>query len=167
MEDSRLEKARAYAYRLIDYRPRSEKELQSRLREKDFSQQIIDKVTSSFKEEGLIDDQRFARLWARMRSQTSPRGPSFIRMELLSKEVDKDIVEQAIKELKKDFDEEKIARELLKRRLRSVAGPDKRKIRMRLFGYLKRRGFSSEIIYKLLDEITLALPGNDEKDETY
>lgn len=152
MAELKLEKARAYAYQLIDYRPRSEKELQKRLRDKGYSEQIINRLISDFKEEGLIDDRGFARLWARSRFQTFPRSLSFIKLELLSKGVDKDIAEEVIEELKKDFSEEEIARELLKRRLRLVAGLDKSKARVRLFGYLKRRGFSSEVIYKLLNE---------------
>lgn len=153
MANSRFEKAKSYALRLIHNRPRSQEELRKRLREKGYPEQIIDRLISDFKEEGLIDDRCFARLWARTRSQTSPRGLSFIRQELLEKEVDKDIVEQTIEELKKDFNEEEVARELLKRRLRLVAGLDKQKAKIRLFGYLKRRGFSSQVIYKLLKEI--------------
>lgn len=152
MPGTNFSKAKAYAYRLIKYRPRSQGELQKRLEEKGYSDQIIDRLISDFKEEGLLDDEKFARLWARTRSQTSPRGLSFIRLELLSKGIDKDIVEETIEELKKDFNEEETARELLKKRLRLVAGLDKIKAKARLFGYLKRRGFSSEVIYKLLAE---------------
>jgi len=104
------------------------------------------------KEGGLVDDKRFAKLWARTRSQLSPRGFSLIRMELLSKGIDRDIIDHTLDELKEDFDEEEIARGLFNSRLRLVKGLDRAKAKQRLFGYLKRRGFSSNTIYKLLNE---------------
>lgn len=153
MTEQALEaRARSYADRLISYRPRSEKELSKRLKDKGYSCQIINRIINGLKEEGLIDDKKFAKLWARMRSHTSPRGPSLIKMELLSKGIDRETVEDVVENLKKDFNEEEIARELFKKRLRLVKGLDRTKAGQRLFGYLKRRGFSSEVIYKLLNE---------------
>ena len=152
MQDDALKKIRQHAYRLITYRPRSEKELSDRLKEKGYNAQAISRIISELKEEGLIDNRSFARLWSRKRLQTDGKGPVVIRMELLSKGIDKEIIADTIEELEKDFNEEDIARDLLKRKLRLVKGMDRRKARIRIFGYLKRRGFSNEIVYKLINE---------------
>jgi len=151
-QDSDLIRARNHALRLINYRPRSEKELQNRLKERGYSQEIIGIIAGEFKAKGLIDDKAFARLWVRMRSQTTPRGLSAIKRELFLKEVDGGIADEAIGELKKNFDEEAVARGLLNKRLALMKGLDKQKQKARLFGYLKRRGFSDEVVYKLLNE---------------
>jgi regulatory protein len=147
-----IQRAEAYAQRLIRYSPRSENELNRRLKEKGYTEEIIDSIINSFKNQGLIDDERFARLWARMRSQQAPRSSVFIKRELLLKGVDKDIVNRALDNAKKDFNDEAIARELFQKRLRLLKNIPKHKARQRLYSYLKRRGFPDQIIFKLLDE---------------
>jgi len=147
-----LDRAKSYAERLLSYRSRSEEELNRRLRDKGYSSQVRSRTILDLKEEGLVDDKKFAKLWARMRFQTSPRGFSLIKMELLSKGIDRDIIDHTIDELKEDFNEEEIARGLFNSRLRLVKGLDSAKAKQRLFGYLKRRGFSSNTVYKLLNE---------------
>jgi len=147
-----LNKAKAYAYRLLNYRSRSEKELRGRLKDKGYNAQVIDKLAEELKDEDLIDDKKFARLWAKMRSQGNARGLSVIKFELLSKGVDKDIVEETLSEAREAFSEEEIVRQLLNRRMRAVAGLDRQKARQRIYGYLKRRGFSTQVVLKVLDE---------------
>ena len=154
MPKSPYEKAKTYAQRLIDYRPRSENELKNRLIDKGYDTHDIDRIIGDFKAQGLIDDKKFARLWAGRRLQSSRQAPAVIRRELLLKQVDKDIVEDAISRLSQDFNEEEAAGELVDRRLKTLRGIDKNKARQRLFGYLKRRGFSSTVIYRLLGEIS-------------
>jgi regulatory protein len=149
MTDS-IQRAQIYAQRLIQYRPRSENELKSRLAEKGFTEDLIDRIVSSFKNQGLLDDRRFARLWVRMRSQQAMRSTTFIKRELFLKGVDKEIIESAIDEAKKDFNEEGMARELFQKRLRLLQNLPQHKARQRLYGYLKRRGFSTGTIMRLL-----------------
>ena len=147
------EKAKSYTYRLLGYRPRSHAEIINRLKEKGYNSQIRERLASELTAEGLIDDERFARLWLKSRLQTSGRSISFAARELIQKGIDRHIAEEAACEAGKSFDEESSARELLKRRLKAVRGLDRQKAKQRLYGFLRRRGFSSQIIYKLLDEI--------------
>lgn len=153
MADYSFEKAKSYAYRLIDYSPRSEKEFRDRLRKKGCSEDVIERIASDLKKEGLLGDKNFAKLWMKMRSQgAAGRGLSLIKMELICKGVDRDLVCETADKLKDGLDEEDTARQLLRRRRRSIEGMDRQKARARLYGYLRRRGFSSEVIWKVLDE---------------
>ena len=152
MADTILEKARSYALRLIDYRPRSCREIRSRLRQKGYGSHIIEKLVYELKQHGFLDDKEFARLWARSRSQTAGRGIALIRSELLAKSIDTQIVEDTVSALRSEYDEEDTARQIFKRRMRLLKGLDKIKAKARIYGYLRRRGFPDIIIYKLIGE---------------
>jgi len=154
-------KALSYAYRLFKYRPRSRKELQERLKLQGYNTAIIDRVIHEFEQQGLIDDKCFARLWALTRIQGKPSSLTNIKGELLLKGIDSQIIDDTLGQLKKDFNEYEIAKSLATKKLRSHTNLYKKakdKVgvgrKKRLFDYLKRRGFSFDVIYKVLDEIT-------------
>lgn len=147
-------KALSYAYRLFKYRPRSRKELQERLKLQGYNTAIIDRVIHEFEQQGLIDDKLFARLWALTRIQRKSSSLTNIKGELLLKGIDSQIIDDTLGQLKKDFNEYEIAKSLATKKLRLLTGVKKLKAKKRLFDYLKRRGFSFDVIYKVLDEIT-------------
>ena len=152
MVNSISDKAKLYAYRLLNYRPRSEQEIRYKLKEKGFAEEIIDCLVVELKSRSLIDDYDFARLWAKSRLQSSGRSFSNIKRELLIKGIAEDIIENVIARLRNDFNEYDIAKRLIEIRLRSVLGIDKDRAQHRLYSYLKRRGFSDSVIYKVINE---------------
>ncbi|MDD5166937.1 MAG: RecX family transcriptional regulator, partial [Candidatus Omnitrophica bacterium] len=58
-----LQKARAYAFLLLKYRLRSEKELGERLEGKKFDEATVKETLAFLKENDFIDDKVFARAW--------------------------------------------------------------------------------------------------------
>jgi len=68
------------------------------------------------------------------------------------KGIAEDIIEAVIARFKEDFNEYDMARQLVEARCRLVRGIGEDKARYRLYSYLKRRGFSDTVIYKVLDE---------------
>ena len=152
-DEENFDKALSYAYRLFKYRPRSRKELQERLKLQSYNTAIIDRVIHEFEQQGLIDDKLFARLWALTRIQRKSSSLTNIKGELLLKGIDSQIIDDTLGRLKKDFNEYEIAKSLATKKLRLLTGVKKLKAKKRLFDYLKRRGFSFDVIYKVLDEI--------------
>ena len=152
MENSISTKAESYAYRLLNYRPRSEQEIRDKLKKRGFAEEIIDCLVLELKNRSLIDDYNFARLWMKSRLQSSGQSFSNVRRELLRKGIADDIIEDVTAQIEKDFNEYDIAKGLIEMRLRLVQGLDRHKAQYRLYGYLKRRGFSDNIIYKVINE---------------
>ena len=83
-------KAWESALRLLNYRERSIKELEGRLREKHYSPPSIDAVIKRLLELDLLDDRKFARLWTRSRIQFKPRSAWLISRELREKGIEDD-----------------------------------------------------------------------------
>lgn len=138
-EDSeQSRRASAAAIRYLSRRPRSEAEVRSRLR-REHPPDAVDAAVSALTEQGLIDDGAFARLWAQSRVNNKPRSAWMVKRELLAKGVASHIAEDAVSEYD-DSDNAQRAAEAYARRL---ARADYDAFHRRLFGYMRRRGFSA------------------------
>ncbi|MFH0763101.1 MAG: regulatory protein RecX [Candidatus Omnitrophota bacterium] len=146
------EKARLYAFLLLKFRQRSEKELYERLKKKGFKEEIIKEVISFLKERAFIDDKSFARAWINQRLK-KPYGLKRICRELKIKGIDGEIVSGILQEVKKGYDEEGVALRLAKDKLGRSKGVEPQKAKKRIFSYLLRRGFSPEVIIECINKL--------------
>jgi regulatory protein len=152
MNDSEsFQRACATALRFLAYRPRSEGEVRTRLLGR-FPDDTVEQVMQTLADRALVDDSRFARLWADDRDSFSPRSRSAIARELLSKGIDSDLAEVATRELD---DHDSAYRAGLKHS-RRLQRDDFATFRRRLWGFLRRRGFdysvSKQVIGRLWNE---------------
>lgn len=156
LESTRINKAKDYAYRLLNYRPRGEKELADRLKRKKFEPEIIAPVVAFLREVNYLNDAEFARFWVNSRISGKPMGPARIRYELKNKGVAEEIIDAALNSLKEKYDEYEAARGLAISRIKVLGksiGGDKKRMRQRLYGYLNRRGFSFDVISDVVEGI--------------
>jgi len=144
-----LQKAKNYAFLLLKFRPRSEKEIYQRLKRKKFDTRIIEETLSFLKDKGFIDDNYFAKAWIESRIK-KPLGIRRLRQELSIKGIDKEIIDNQINEIRKNYSEEQIVQKLFKDRLKKIKGIDPQKAKKRVYAYLLRRGFSPDIILDTL-----------------
>ncbi len=147
--EERLRKAQQVVYRLLKFRLRSSKELQSKLSEKKFSSSIIKQTIQHFKDLQLINDHTFAQQWISSRLK-KPFGVNRIRLELKDKGISPDIIEEALKESTDMYEELAIVTELARYRASKYKNDDPQKIKQRVYGYLLRRGFSTNSIIKAI-----------------
>ena len=146
-----LLKAREYAFLLLKFRLRSEKELYQRLKQKKFSEEVIRDTIEFLKEKKFLDDGLFAKGWINSRIK-KPYGLRRIVQELKLKGIDKEIIEEKLGEAKKNYQEEEVVEELIEERLNKLKNIEPQTARKRVYGYLARRGFSPEII---IDKINI------------
>jgi regulatory protein len=131
------------ALRLLKIRPRSVLEIQQRLARKKFPKNEIDKTITLLKREGLLDDKRFAELWVESRDNTKLIGERLLRLELKRFGVSEDLIEKSLESAKSDL--EKID-QILQSKVKNPKDLQNQKIKLKLFGFLSRRGFGySEI----------------------
>jgi len=145
--------ARNTVYRLLKFRIRSEKEIKDKLKAKNVADELIDETVVYFKELGLIDDRRFAREWISSRL-LKPFGIKRIRHELEIKGIDCDILEEELKKAFQDDREEEIVFQLARNQAERYKGIDPLKAKQRLFSYLSRRGFNTDVIYKTIRQLS-------------
>lgn len=148
-----IDRARQYGYLLLRYRPRSVKEFYQRLIKKGFADETANKVIEEFKRRGLLDDKKFAEVWVSERISLKPAGKSLIKRELKIKGINSELIDRALEGAKPFYDEQKIAKELAEKRFRILGKLEKQKKKRRVYAYLARRGFSSDAIWKAINEI--------------
>ena len=132
--------------RFFSFRDRTEKEAREKLKEKGIDEKTTEEAMLWLKEEGLLNDSRFARQWVEGRKERYGR----IRLlrELLKKGVEGETARQAVNLLSEE-EELNSALEIGRRRLASISPEDPHR-REKLASFLLRRGFTWEIVEKAL-----------------
>ncbi len=147
-------RAKSAAFRYLAYRARTEGEVRRKLSGKGFEEGVIDEVVERLYTLGYLDDEAYARAYVRARFAGRGYGPQRIRAELLRRGVRRDYADAALAELLAEDDvAEQARRHAAKRWPRLASEPDPRKRRKKLTDYLVRRGFSFDVVRRVVDEL--------------
>ncbi|MDA1189477.1 MAG: regulatory protein RecX [Chloroflexi bacterium] len=138
-----VQKARAYALRLLALQPRSATEVKQRLVRR-FDSELADEIVARLTQQGLLDDAGFAVWWRDYRQRTKPRSTTMLRRELSAKGVGDADIASALNVQNPD-DEKEIAVQIAKTFARRLANKDFDIFRRKVWSHLRRRGFSSSI----------------------
>lgn len=137
------------AFRYLGYRPRSEAEIKLRLKWRGFDGETIEAVVNKLKEQSLVDDIAFAQFWKENRESFSPRSQRLTAMELRQKGVGGDIIAPVVAEI----DDDESAYRSAQAKVRRWPLADYESFRRRLGEYLRRRGFSYEVINHTVERV--------------
>nr|WP_308297340.1 recombination regulator RecX [Streptomyces sp. UNOB3_S3] len=143
------EQARAICLRLLTGSPRTRKQLADALAKRGIPAEAAEEVLSRFVDVGLIDDAAFAGAWVESRHHGRGLARRALARELRTKGVDSAIVDEAVGQLDAE-QEERTARELVQRKLRSTRGLDREKRLRRLAGMLARKGYSEGLALRVV-----------------
>ncbi len=150
MKRSRRLSAEAYAWRLLRVRPRSRQELATRLRQRGYDPEEIDRVLQNLEAAGLLNQEEYLeswilgqirKLWSHQRIARELERQGFTEAEytpLLNLLYNEDQVYQRLLERAR-----RIARE----------APNTEALKRRLWGFLARRGHPPEVFYRLLHDL--------------
>ncbi|MBI4429593.1 MAG: RecX family transcriptional regulator [Ignavibacteriales bacterium] len=145
------------ALNYISYRPRSSGEVMVRLNQKGFPLGVAQRVVQHFQSVSLINDLEFARMFVRDRLRAKLLGRALLKQQLLAKGMSRQIIDNVLSEYVSDESQQKAATDLANKRLklakRSFARLEPLKRKRRLFEFLLRRGFSSDVANKTVRRI--------------
>jgi regulatory protein len=149
-ETESLHSAKSTALRFLSTRPRSEREIRSKLRQKEFSDDEINATVDDLQGAGLLNDREFARLFVRNALTLRPVGKAALKRKLLLLGVNKTIVDEEVENELRGTDQEALATTLARQFVKKARALRKNepidKLRNRLAGFLGRRGFSWDVI---------------------
>ncbi len=132
-------------------RARTRHQLAEKLAQKNVPDELATRLLDRFEEVGLVDDAAFAREWVQQRSAGRGLARRALAHELRSKGIDDETAGAALDQVDSD-DELELARELVRRKLGSVAGLDPDRATRRLVGMLARKGHSPGVAYAVVKE---------------
>jgi len=147
-----LRQAKAYAFLLLKFRLRSRNELYNRLKKKKFPEIIINQALSFLEERNFINDRDFAARWAQQRL-SRPFGIRRIKQELRLKGIEDKIINSLLADIKDKYCEEELVRKITKEKLDKLKDVEPLKAKRRVYAYLLRRGFSSDIVMDSLRQL--------------
>ena len=107
-------------------------------------------MVQSLKEKKLLDDYAFSKFWIENRLQFKPMARRNLFQELLAKGVDEKLIQDILQETVPQ-DEKTLAARLLAARFKQGTPKDPQEVKRR-YGFLRRRGFTHEIVSELLQQ---------------
>ena len=149
--------------RLLSVRARSRTELRQAMARKEFEEEVAELVLGRLDRSGLIDDEAFAHEWVASRHGHKGLSRRALVNELRRKGVDDSVAAQAAAAVDEDSELER-ARELVRRKLPSVARVDDITKLRRLVGVLARKGYAEGMAIRVVRE-ELARAGSGLPDE--
>ncbi|MDP7628308.1 MAG: regulatory protein RecX [SAR202 cluster bacterium] len=140
------------ARRFINYRLRSEAEVRLRL-SKRFGISVVRETLAQMYREGLLNDERFARMFTESRKNSRPKSASTVRRELEMKGVSRDLSLSVTS----DIDDLEAALYAASKKSRALSNLPENKFHQKLIGHLRRRGFTYSISKNAANQAWTAL----------
>ncbi len=147
------DEAYEYAVGALGRRMRSVAELKRLLRQRiesetEYGQTLIELVIRRLKDQGYLNDAQYATAYSAFRRDNEKFGRRRVVTDLKAKGVHGEVIEKAIDSVYDEVNDEKQAREYLRRK--RLTKPKDRKQAARIFRNLMRAGFASKTIFSIL-----------------
>jgi regulatory protein len=149
LRSEEVRQAREAALNLLGFRSRSSRELETRLRQKGYEDDIIADVISGLERVDLVNDERFAGEWVRSRMASRPMGKRALSWELRRKGISNETIGGALEDVGEQ-DEYDAALSLAESRAAKGPDIDLKAERRRVAGLLQRRGFDWDTVNRVL-----------------
>jgi regulatory protein len=115
---------------------------------------LLGAVMDRLKRAKMIDDERFAKQFARQRTEIRRQGKFRIARDLRARGVPDRHIESALADAAKETDESAVVRQRLERKLRSFRGDISENKVASMYRSLLRAGFSADVVRRELKAIT-------------
>jgi len=160
-EQDQVLQARKRAWEYVARRPRTRDEVTRMLDRAEYAPEVIEETLAYFEDKGEIDDVAYAEAYASERFRLKGHGPMRIRRDLRKKGVPDKAIEPALDALVATADLAEAARAHAEKRWPRVAREeDPRRRKKKLSDYLRRRGFSYDIIRPIVDDLEAEHPSH-------
>lgn len=151
LHDEMYMKAKNKALTILSKSDQSEKKLKEKLLN-DFDENIVEDVIDFLKGYKLINDNLLAEKIVHDNMNLSKFGKNKIKQNLYNKGIAASDIQDALSQIDPD-DEYKNAKYLAEKRLKRLKGEDKNKINQKIYQHLAYKGFSYDIIKRVLREL--------------
>lgn len=151
LHDEMYMKAKNKALSILSKSDQSEKKLREKLLN-DYDENIVEEVIEFLKGYKLINDNLLAEKIVHDNMNLSKFGKNKIKQNLYNKGIAASDIQDAISQIDPDEEYEN-AKYLAEKRLKRLKGEDKNKINQKIYQHLAYKGFSYDIIKRVLREL--------------
>ncbi|MGN0033917.1 MAG: regulatory protein RecX [Candidatus Limimorpha sp.] len=132
------------------YQERCLSEVKTKLDSFDISSSEKGKVLEMIVGNGYVDDRRYARIFVRSKLNQNKWGAKKIRLSLINKGIDSDIISDAMSEIDHDSYRDELVKILKSKKINE---PDEYKRRMRLAKFAIQKGFEPDLVWSVLKDL--------------
>ncbi len=141
------------AVRALMRRAHSVHEMKQKLERRSQNKLLVQVVMARLKENGMIDDAKYAKQFARQRTQTRKQGKYRVARDLRARGIPDRHISSALEEVAQTSDEAAMVRQRIERKLRSYRGEIDEKKMASIYGSLLRAGFSADVVRRELQAL--------------
>jgi regulatory protein len=142
------------AVRALMRRAHSVHDMKQKLERRSENKLLVQVVMARLKENGMIDDARYAKQFARQRTESRKQGKYRVARDLRARGIPDRHISSALEEVAQTSDEATMVRARIERKLRSYRGEIDEKKMASMYGSLLRAGFSADVVRRELKAIT-------------
>ena len=142
------------ALRALMRRAHSVHEMKQKLERRSDNKLLVQVVMARLKENGMIDDARYAKQFARQRTESRKQGKFRVARDLRARGIPDRHIASALEEVAQNSDEAAMVRQRIERKLRSYRGEIDEKKMASIYSSLVRAGFSAEVVRRELQAMT-------------
>src|SRR6267143_1198462 len=141
------------AVRALMRRAHSVHEMKQKLERRSENKLLVQVVMARLKENGMIDDARCAKQFARQRTESRKQGKYRVAHDLRARGIPDRHISSALEEVAQTSDEAAMVRQRIERKLRSYRGEIDEKKMASMYGSLLRAGFSADVVRRELQAL--------------
>ncbi len=148
-------------YRWFSIRQHSEKEVREYFRIKNYglrikgkeeiSQIAVNALVENLKKKGMVNDLEFAKAWTEARRKSKQKGIRAIKLELFQKGINKEIIEEVVRQQATGNSEEELAKQALEKKMKHWKNLPPQEFKKKSFDFLMRKGFEYEVVKEIIE----------------
>jgi regulatory protein len=131
-----------------DYQDRCKKEILTKLNTFELDDSDKDFIVEFLQNEGFINDERYCRSYVKSKLNLKKWGVNKIKLSLITKGIDRDIIDEVFSEIDKDSYKEELIN-LLKNK--KINEPDPYKRKAKLIRYAIGKGYSISEVMEVIE----------------
>jgi regulatory protein len=144
--------ALSYTMDLCSRQEKCSSEIREKLKKFKVQEASMVKVLQTLKNEGFIDESRYAGMFVRDKLRINRWGKIKIQYMLSAKRIPEEIIREAMEGID-DQNYLEILKEELSKKQKSVKAENPFEVRNKLARFAQQRGFESGLIFQVLDEM--------------
>lgn len=152
--DEQAKQAWAASLRLLAATPKTRKELEKKLLDKNFSEAAVQSTLTELENRSLLSDTAYAKNLAVKLTQVKPSGRRKLSFEMKRHGVPEKVQQEILSEMTEE-DESLRAKELASHKWEQNARLDRDKRKKKVFDFLLRRGFDFQITRDTIEALEI------------
>ncbi|MFO7881408.1 MAG: RecX family transcriptional regulator [Kosmotogaceae bacterium] len=102
-DTKRIDEALKKAYRYLKYRERSKYEVEKKLKNEGFENEVIEQVMGKLLDKNIVNDKRFTRMYVEDSLNVKKKGPYRIEKELKNFGIEEYLITDTLKDFQNEF----------------------------------------------------------------